>query len=227
MTATAHTLNGPARIPDPTQSAIIMLHGYGSNGHDLFSLSEILGPLFPTTAFYAPHAPEPFEQFPTMGHQWYSLLACGTNDERHNPDNLVETRKKMLPGINKAAPVLNTYIDEIKKKHDLEDGNIALLGFSQGTMMALHTGLKRPLAGIVGFSGLLVEEPEETENPPPVLLIHGQNDTVVDPSALSMAKEALTAKNIQTDSLLLPGLEHGIDDRGLTVAVEFLRKVLA
>jgi phospholipase/carboxylesterase len=60
-------------------------------------------------------------------------------------------------GARQAAPVLDSFIDEQLARFDLAEEQLALVGFSQGTMMALHVGPRRErqIAGIVGYSGML------------------------------------------------------------------------
>ena len=139
-------LDGPRHGPEPGSSAkalVVFLHGLGADGDDLISLGSMLAPVLPDTAFVSPHAPFPCDMAP-MGRQWFSL-------QDHEPDN-------MLAGVRAVAPRLNAFLDAELAKHGLTDDRLALVGFSQGTMTALHTALRRPkaCAVIVGFSGALL-----------------------------------------------------------------------
>src|SRR5262245_59495087 len=166
-------LDGPRLEPKGGQAKrlVIFLHGYGADGNDLIEIGKAWQAWLPDTAFVSPHAPEPCGQAP-MGRQWFSLTF-------RNPD-------ERWIGVNKAAPVLNRFIDAELERHKLTPSALALVGFSQGTMMALHVGLRRAAApaAIVGYSGLFVlpenAEPEkfagEITAKPPVLLIHGDQD---------------------------------------------------
>jgi phospholipase/carboxylesterase len=153
-----------------------------------------------------------------MGYQWFSL-------RERDPDVL-------LAGVRRAAPALDAFIDAEVERWGLAEGDLALVGFSQGAMMALHVGLRRdkPVAGILGFSGALIGPGRlgrEMRSRPPVLLVHGDEDPVVPVEALPAAVEALTAHGVQVESHIRPGLGHGIDGEGVALAARFLVRVLA
>jgi phospholipase/carboxylesterase len=153
-----------------------------------------------------------------FGRQWFSL-------QQSDPDSLTR-------GVRQAAPVLQDFIDAELARHDLAGENLALLGFSQGCMMALHVGLRGPVApaAILGFSGALIDVdglPEEIRNRPPVLLVHGNVDEVIPAAALAAASAALQANRVPVTTDLRPGLGHGIDEEGLRLAVAMLSEAFA
>ena len=199
-----------------SKQLIIMLHGLGANGDDLMGLAPVVAPALPNAAFAAPDAPFPCDMAP-MGYQWFSLQS---REETY-----------MLDGIIKAAPILNRYIDEQLAALGIADDQLALAGFSQGTMMALYTALRRPkpIAGIVGFSGMLVAPQllaAEKRSAPPVCLIHGKADMVVPFAAMSHAELALRNAGIDVEAHPREGLAHSIDPQGLEAAIAFLTRVL-
>ena len=131
--------------------------------------------------------------------------------------------------MNKAGPVLDAFLDAELAAQGLDDSRLALVGFSQGTMMALHVGLRRrrPPAAIVGFSGLLVggehlAAAAPGAKPPPILLTHGSDDEVIPPDALFMAAEELAAVGIPAQWHLCVGVGHGIDGQAMSHAGQFL-----
>ncbi|GGF38769.1 phospholipase [Aliidongia dinghuensis] len=208
-------LTGPSRPPasggKPT-SLVVLLHGLGADGQDLIELADHLAPLLPDTAFIAPNAPEPCDMAP-YGYQWFSL------QER--------TPAVMAAGADRAAPVLAAFLETELAARGLDARRLALLGFSQGTMMSLHVGprLSPGPAAIVGFSGALVA-PErlaaEHRSNPPVLLIHGDADPVVPFPAMAAAASGLATAGIAAETLRRPGLGHGIDGPGFNAAAQFL-----
>ncbi len=211
-------LNGPkVEPPGRVSSAVILLHGYGANGDDLIDLANYWRKRFPETVFLSPNAPEelPFPGF--GGLQWFELRTRSADE--------------FWQGVNHAAPVLNKYIDEVLAHYELSSSQLALAGFSQGTMMALHAGLRRSdaLAAIVGLSGRLAG-PEhlstELKTRPPVQLIHGAVDEVIDVDAIHVARDALTEAGIRVEWHIRPGLGHGIDEQGLQLAGDFLAEHL-
>ncbi|HEY9549854.1 MAG TPA: dienelactone hydrolase family protein, partial [Kiloniellaceae bacterium] len=184
----------------------------GADGHDLISLAPMLAPLLPDTAFVSPHAPYACDMAP-MGRQWFSFAD-------RDPDLL-------LAGIAAAAPCLDAFLDAELARLGLGDDRLALVGFSQGTMTALHVALRRPrsCALVVGFSGALVKPEvlgEEIVSRPPVLLVHGDADQVVPFGALALAEEALELNGVAVAAYRRPGLGHGIDQEGLQLCAAAL-----
>jgi phospholipase/carboxylesterase len=199
-------LDGPRHGPGQgAQALVVFLHGLGADGQDLISLAPLLEPLLPGTAFVSPNAPYPCDMAP-MGRQWFSL-------QDRDPDVL-------LAGVAAAAPVVDAFLDAELARHGLSDDRLALVGFSQGTMIALHTALRRPraCAVVVGFSGALLKPEvlgEEIASRPPVLLVHGDADAVVPFEAMAAAEQALDMNGVPVRAYRRPGLGHGIDQEGL------------
>jgi phospholipase/carboxylesterase len=215
---TSTTLDGPRAAPasgGPARQLVILLHGLGADGNDLIAMAPLIGQILPDAAFVAPDAPQPCDMAP-MGRQWFSLQTM-------SPD-------AVLAGVRDAAPFLDAFIDAEMARHGLDDDRVALLGFSQGTMMALHCGLRRArsLAGIAGYSGLLAG-PEalaaEIASRPPVLLVHGEADELVPFAAMAAARAALEAAGVRVHAQPRPGLGHSIDQRGLGMGIGFLKSV--
>ncbi len=222
--AVAAELDGPRLEPRSgiTKRLVLFLHGYGADGNDLIEIGRAWQGLLPDTAFMSPHAPEPCGQAPT-GRQWFALTF-------RNPE------ERWLGAI-KAAPVLERFLDAELARRKLPPSALALVGFSQGTMMALHVGLRRAAApaAIVGYSGLFVM-PEDTEldvikdeikSKPPVLLVHGDGDDLIPLQALFESSQALAALDVPVEWHLSRGVGHGIDQEGLRHGAEFLAKQFA
>ena len=212
-------LSGPSAPPAAgaaPRSLVIFLHSYGSNGEDLIGLAPYWRKALPHTLFLAPNAPEDCPGAPG-GHQWWALS---------DPSPAARAA-----GVRKPAGVLNAYIDAQLAAHGLAEDSLALVGFSQGTMMALHVGPRRPksLAGIVGYSGMLAD-PEalalEARSRPPVLLVHGDADPVLPVAALHAASATLQQEGFEVAAFASPGLAHSIDAAGLRLGEEFLKRVL-
>jgi phospholipase/carboxylesterase len=219
-------LDGP-RIPAAagrTSQLVVFLHGYGADGNDLIDLGRQWRALMPEAAFVSPHAPERSPATP-MGRQWFAL-------SNRSPDDA--GGGEWWTGAVKARGAIDAFLDAELKRLGLDDSKLALVGFSQGCMMALHVGLRRPRApaAILGFSGLLVG-PEQLGEAmardacgaaPPILLIHGDQDQMIPLDAMFMAAEALAGASIPTQWHLSPGIGHGIDAEGLRQGGLFLAK---
>jgi phospholipase/carboxylesterase len=198
---------------------VVFLHGYGADGNDLIDIGRAWQQMLPDAAFVSPHAPEPCGQAP-VGRQWFPLTMRDPNER--------------WLGVNKAAPALNRFLDAELIRHKLPPSALALVGFSQGTMMALHIGLRRTAApaAIVGYSGVLVAPPDvekfaaEITSRPPVLLVHGDRDDLIPPQALFQATQGLAALEVPVEWHLSAGIGHGIDGEGLRHGGEFLARRL-
>lgn len=215
-------LDGPraGAAPGRAKSLVIFVHGYGANGEDLIGLSRPLGAILPDAAFVAPDAPQRCRASP-FGFQWFPI-----------PWMDGSTQLQMDQGFVAAAAALDGFLDAERELYGLPESRIALVGFSQGAMMSLEVGLKRanPLAAIVGFSGRLVHPAmlaPQIRSRPPVLLVHGEQDPVVPFAALAEARAALEAAGVAVATAARPGLGHGIDPEGLTLAAQLLEARLA
>ena len=214
------TLSGPSHPPQTgaaPRRLVILLHGLGADGNDLIGLAPYWAPLIPDAEFVAPNAPVPCDMAP-FGYQWMSVR-----------DPSAEAR---LAGARAAAAILDAFIDDQLAERGLGEGDLALVGFSQGTMMSLHVGPRRarPLAGIVGYSGRLIAPellPGELRSRPPVLLIHGTADPLVPFALMGEAEAALRAAGVAVETLSRPGVEHSIDPEGLRRGGQFLQRAFS
>jgi phospholipase/carboxylesterase len=205
-------INGPRLAPrsGKAKQLVVFLHGYGADGNDLIEIARQWQGWLPDAAFVAPHAPELCAQSP-MGRQWFSLTFRDPHERWR--------------GVNHAGPGLDAFLETELASHGLSASNLALVGFSQGTMMALHVGLRRATApaAIVGFSGMIVMEegkgPEslapQVRSKPPILLVHGDRDEVIPVDALFLSTDALAAAEVPCQWHLSIGLGHGIDAEAL------------
>ena len=207
---------GPAAGGRPRQ-LVLLLHGVGADGHDLIGLAPYFAQGLPDAVFVSPHGPFPCDMAP-MGRQWFSLQD--------------RTPAVLLAGIQASAPILDAFIDEELARYGLTDDKLALVGFSQGTMMSLYVAPRRAkaMAGVVGYSGALAG-PErlaaEVKSKPPMLLVHGDADPVVPFALMAAAAQGLRAAGLVVETLPRPGLPHSIDEEGIAAGVNFLGRVLA
>ncbi len=189
-------LDGPRLAPKSgtARQLVVFLHGYGADGNDLIDIGRAWQPALPDAAFVSPHAPNPCAQAP-VGREWFGLTF-------RDPD-------ERWRGVNNAGPGLEKFIAAELATHNLTPDALALVGFSQGTMMALHVGLRRAVApaAIVGYSGMLVTPKDgpaeaiaaEITARPPVLLIHGDQDQVIPVQALLMSAQGLASIDVPVE----------------------------
>ena len=213
---------GPASGGAPKQ-LILLLHGLGSNGQDLISLAPYYARAVPDAVFVSPDAPFACDMVPPgypNSFQWFSL---------QSRDPAV-----MLAGIEKAAPILKTFMKEQLEKYNLTADKLALVGFSQGTMMSLYTAprYEEQIAGVLGYSGALlgeeaiIQDPDEFKRPP-IRLIHGEADDVVPVQSYAHAREVLKNAGFDVSGHTTPHLTHSIDEHGIESGCEFLKSIFA
>jgi phospholipase/carboxylesterase len=213
-------IDGPRLAPaagGAPRQLVVFLHGYGADGNDLIGLGREWAPMLPHAAFVSPHAPEPCGMAP-MGRQWFNLTFRDPSE--------------MVRGVKHASPALNAFLDAELKRHDLPARALALVGFSQGTMLALGVGLTRqpPPAAIVGYSGALATVEALPKNPaeaPAVLLVHGDMDEVIPVEAMFAAREQLAQSGVAVEWHMAQGIGHGIDGEGLRLGGDFLKQAFA
>jgi phospholipase/carboxylesterase len=211
-------LTGP-RLDPPRGGAkqlVVFLHGYGADGNDLIGLGQQWRALLPEAAFVSPHAPERCLGSPS-GRQWFALSGAPPDDP-HGADD-------RWRGVVAAQPTIDAFLDRELARLGLDDSRLALVGFSQGAMMALHIGLRRRRApaAIVSYSGLLVGPERLAEatarnakgEPPPILLVHGDQDPMIPLEAMFAAMDDFGQASIPNQWHLAFGVGHGIDAEGL------------
>jgi phospholipase/carboxylesterase len=206
---------GPASGGAP-RTLVLLLHGLGADGFDLIDLAPSWGKAVPEALFLAPHAPEPCDLAP-YGRQWFSLAD--------------RTPARVLAGVRVAAEALERRIAAELARLGLGGGDLAIMGFSQGAMTGLFTGLRRTVAPacLLGFSGALPGEEvlaAEIAARPPVLLVHGEADEVVPPARSRAAESALRAAGVAVEAVYRPELEHGIDEVGISEGALMLQRHL-
>jgi phospholipase/carboxylesterase len=207
----------PPRRPGPPRQLLVLLHGVGADGNDLIALAPALAQSLPHAAFIAPDGPEPCDMAP-FGRQWFSL-----RDRRP---------AALLAGVQACAPALEAFLDAELRSAGLGAHQLALVGFSQGTMLALYLALRRTpaLAAVLGYSGALLGAerlPAEVAARPPVFLVHGDADEIVPVAALHGAVRGLQAAGVPVQWSVRRGLPHAIDPESLAHGAAFLATAFA
>ncbi|WP_424939801.1 alpha/beta hydrolase [Aliiroseovarius sp. S253] len=198
-----------------TKSVVVFLHGYGADGADLLGLADPLSEHMPDTTFIAPDAPEKCLGNP-MGYQWFPIPWLDGSSEEDS-----------MRGVEMATADINAFLDQVLEDEGIEPSQLIVFGFSQGTMMSLRVLPRRdePIAGLVAFSGRMLEPDQFAENVVsklPILLVHGDQDDMVPPGHFSESGEVLQAAGFETYGFIMKGTGHGIAMDGLSVALSFM-----
>jgi len=191
---------------------VLLLHGFGSSGQDMISLAPDWQAELPDALFLAPHAPQ--RSLAGIGYQWWPLTEISP--------------RALALGASSVAPALNSFIDRKLEQYGLSGEDLALVGFSQGTIMALHVGLRRErrVAAVVGYSGLLAGSPElptEIRSRPPTLLVHGVLDAIVPISALYSTEQELQQLGVEVKTHISYGVGHTVDPVGMKAGRDFIK----
>ena len=195
-------------------SLVILLHGIGADAFDLIPLAKYWALTLKKTKFYSLHAPYPCKLTPS-GKQWFDL------------EDRDQTR--ILKEIELVKPMIITFLKKKLKDYNLQYKDLILVGFSQGTMVALNLTLtmKEEVKGVLGYSGgvILTKSGKiEIISKPNICLVHGKNDEVVPKKMMETTKIILKDNNIDVDTHLIENLGHSIDQKGLEIGQNFLVK---
>lgn len=197
---------------DKPEKMVVFLHGVGSDANDLISLAEDFSVIFPKAVFLSPNAPFPYDLYP-MGYQWFSLKD--------------RSLSSITKGIEIAIPILQNYIEENLDKYGLNFADLVLVGFSQGTMMALQIAprFKESCFAVIGFSGALMNLEgliREKKSNPPICLIHGDKDEVVTIDKHFESVNALRSLELLKEEYVIKNMGHSINFEALAKAINFL-----
>jgi len=212
-------ISGPIIEPSSGNSPkqmIIFVHGYGADGNDLIGLANYFQSTLPEAIFLSPHAPEACSMNPS-GYQWFDLTST---------DPAVLWSKILV-----AADHLNEFIDSKLLEYNIAEENLALIGFSQGTMMSLHVSLRRKntMAAVLGYSGRLIGADllkDDLISKPSIYLIHGDQDSMVPYQESLTAEKILKEYSIDIKTHISEHTQHSIAEDGLRIGVDFLASKL-
>ena len=197
----------------PINQVVILLHGYGGDGKDISMLALNWKRFLPNTVFLCPNGHEKCVINPT-GYQWFDLT-------KDNLDYILEESKK-------AELKLQKFIQEVKDEYNLKDSQICLSGFSQGCMMSINLGLinSENYNCIVGFSGKIINQKDlinRKTSSTKMLLMHGDQDTVVSPTFLLEAKDFLIRNNVDVETKMINNCEHHIPIEASSAALKYIK----
>ena len=216
MTFCLDTIIIPPDNDNEIKNVVILLHGYGGDGKDISLLTLNWKRFLNNTVFLCPNGYEKCEINP-IGFQWFDL---SKDDEEY-------VLKKSLQAENE----IKKFIEEVKIKYNINNSNIVLSGFSQGCMMAINTALtsEEEFNCVVGFSGKIINKDNlqtRIQNKSKILLIHGDQDEIVNSNFLLEAKDFFERNKFNIQTKLINNCGHHIPIEGSSLALSFIKKNL-
>ena len=201
---------------DKIKNAIILLHGYGGDGADISSIAYTWRRFIDNTIFLCPDGHQTCKLNPN-GFQWFDLS--------------IDDQNYVISESKKAEKILIEYIEQIKKKYNLENSQIILSGFSQGCMMSINLGLvcNESFKSVIGFSGKIIDKDDLKEriiSKTDMLLFHGDADEVVPPSNLLEVKDFLERNKIKVDVNMIKNCSHHIPVEAMSLALKYIKKII-
>ena len=201
---------------DKIKNSIILLHGYGGDGADISSIAFNWKRFIDDTIFLCPDGYQVCKLNPT-GFQWFDLS--------------IDDKDYVTEEVKKAEKILIQYIEQIKKKYDLNNSQIILAGFSQGCMMSINLGLvcSQNFKSVIGFSGKIIDREDLKKriiSNTDMLLFHGDADEVVPPSNLLEAKDFLERNKIKVEANMIKNCSHHIPIEALSLALKYIKKII-
>ena len=201
---------------DKIKNAIILLHGYGGDGADISSIAYTWRRFIDNTIFLCPDGHQTCKLNPN-GFQWFDLS--------------IDDQNYVVSEAKKAEKILIEYIEQIKKKYNLDNSQIILSGFSQGCMMSINLGLvcNEKFKSVIGFSGKIIDKDDLKKriiSKTDMLLFHGDADEVVPPSNLLEVKDFLERNKIKVDVNMIKNCSHHIPIEAMSLALKYIKKII-
>lgn len=194
---------------------VVLLHGVGATGRDLVGLGRSWRAVLPRVAVACPDAPYPFD-YGQPGRQWFSLADITAEDRANR--------------VRAARSGFDRVVADVAAERGFADrpDRVALLGFSQGAVMALDAlaSGRAPWAGVVSVSGRLATGGTTPIPRRPVLLLHGTADPVIPAAESERAAATLAGLGADVRLSLLPGAGHAVTAEGAMLAGAFLAMIL-
>ena len=201
---------------DKIKNAIILLHGYGGDGADISSIAHTWRRFIDNTIFLCPDGHQTCKLNPN-GFQWFDLS--------------IDDQNYVVSEAKKAEKILIEYIEQIKKKYNLDNSQIILSGFSQGCMMSINLGLvcNESFKSVIGFSAKIIDKNDLKKriiSKTDMLLFHGDADEVVPPSNLLEVKDFLERNKIKVDVNMIKNCSHHIPIEAMSLALNYIKKII-
>lgn len=172
-----------AKTPSVKAPVLVLLHGLGANERDLLSVAAGVDPRFEVISLRAPRA---------MGPDAFSWF-----DVTFKPEGPVHDG----PQAEVARRSLVAFLEELKRRPDIDPERVFLLGFSQGAILGISVALTEPklVRGVVAVSGRTLPELAERKATGDVLLLHGTRDTRLPYALAENSREVLTRAGVKVE----------------------------
>ena len=191
------------------QQLILLFHGVGATPQSLLPLGQRLAAEFAEATVVSVASPHPSDI--SSGYQWFSVQGV--------------TEANRVERVAAAMPAFLAEVHGWQQAEDVSATVTALVGFSQGAIMALESTCLQPSSAgrVVGIAGRFASLPTEPAPHTTLHLLHGQIDPVIPYRYTVEAAHHLRDIGADVTADLLPSVGHEINAEMIELTVERLR----
>jgi phospholipase/carboxylesterase len=191
--------------PGAAHQLILLFHGVGSNAQDLVPVGQQFAAKFPTALVLSLEGLQASDF--GQGRQWFSVAGV---TEANRPGRVAAV-----------MPAFRSLIQQLQKDSGVAAANTTLIGFSQGSIMALESTQTQPAlaAHVIAFSGRFASAPTHAVQGTSVHLLHGDADQVMSVESSRSAAKQLQALGVPVTLDIEPGMGHSINAHMLSAAL--------
>ncbi|MGP3592166.1 esterase [Vagococcus sp. WN89Y] len=193
----------------PAKQLLLLFHGVGDNPVSMGEPGRWFAPQFPDALIVSVGGAQACG--PAPARQWFSVAGVTEENRQQRVDAIM--------------PVFIDTVRYWQKESGLGPQATALIGFSQGAIMALESIKAQPdlASRVIAFNGRYASLPQQATTANTIHLIHGGDDPVIELAWAVAAQEALQSLGGDVTLDIVEGLGHAIDERSMNIALNHLR----
>ncbi|NMG28129.1 esterase [Aromatoleum evansii] len=197
------------RKPAAARRLVLLFHGVGATPQNLLPLADAIAHADPSACVVSVRSPDPCDF--GIGWQWFAVRGV--------------TEENRLERVAAAMPRFVETVRDWQKQSGVGPDATTLIGFSQGAIMALESTqtADRLASQVIAIAGRFAQPPR-VRPATAVQLIHGKDDTVIDPRYSIAAADRLASIGAEVGLNLLPEVGHTIDADVVDLVCAQLRK---
>lgn len=226
----SHFDNKYYKIGEKPKNLVIFVHGYNGTPEAVDYAVQWLRGYLKDSVLIVPRAPQVCEKN-EENLQWLSFYQVDPEARFRNTDtstvDIFGIFDALAPSFAEVASEMNAFINEMQDKFAIDDAHTYLMGFSQGAMITLYTALsrKQKLGGAIMVAGIVAGRPQlekDIRSKPPLLVLHGQDDTTVQFKTLPHTLAWLEEHGVRYECHTYPNLAHRMNEAEMKKAADFI-----